>query len=105
MHSCIHIALDVQEEAMLVLNHLNDTVYEVFNISYHKVTDYLNTHNEIILNNIKDYMLVRCCYAFVYLVVKFSLQMHAYNKSSAIFKSNYLYLFDEFKAYDFDILK
>ena len=36
------------------LNHLNDTVYEVFNISYHKVTDYLNTHNEIILNNIKD---------------------------------------------------
>ena len=50
-------------------------------------------------------MLVRCCYAFFYLVVKFSLQMHAYNKSSAIFKSNYLYLFDEFKAYDFDILK
>ena len=40
--------------AILVLNHLNDTVYEVFNISYHKVTDYLNTHNEIILNNIKD---------------------------------------------------
>ena len=54
MHSCIHIALHVQEEAILVLNHLNDTVYEVFNISYHKVTDYLNTHNEIILNNIKD---------------------------------------------------
>ena len=41
-------------QAILVLNHLNDTVYEVFNISYHKVTDYLNTHNEIILNNIKD---------------------------------------------------
>ena len=51
MHSCIHIALHVQEEAILVLNHLNDTVYEVFNISYYKVTDYLNTHNEIILNN------------------------------------------------------
>ena len=54
MHSCIHIALHVHKKAILVLNHLNDTVYEVFNISYHKVTDYLNTHNEIILNNIKD---------------------------------------------------
>ena len=61
MHSCIHIALHVQEEAILVLNHLNDTVYEVFNISYHKVTDYLNTHNEIILNNINVYLHPEVC--------------------------------------------